>query len=79
VVETGGVTIDGTRNVPATMPYHASRLFSNNVVNLLMTLVKDGTLRLDFEDEIVKGACVTHAGEIVNPNAKQMMEAAAKA
>src|SRR5437899_4285660 len=79
VVEAGGVAIDGTRNVPATMPYHASRLFSNNVVNLLLILVKDGALRLDFEDEIVKGACVTHAGEIVNPQAKQMMEAAAKA
>ena len=79
VIDVGGVAVDGTRNVPATMPYHASRLFSNNVVNLLLTLVKDGALRLDFEDDVVKGACVTHAGEIVNPQAKQMMEAAAKA
>jgi NAD(P) transhydrogenase subunit alpha len=78
VIEVGGVTIDGTRNLPSTMPVHASQLYSKNVSTLLLLLVKGGTLNLDFNDEIVKGACVTHGGEIVNPRAKELVEAATK-
>src|SRR3989441_4633415 len=78
VIEVGGVTIDGTRNLPSTMPVHASQLYSKNVSTLLLLLVKGGALSLDFTDEIVKGACVTHAGEIVNPRAKELVEAASK-
>ena len=74
-VEVGGVTIIGTRNVPSTMPLHASQLFARNVSNLLLHLVKDGSIVLDFEDEITKGCCVTHGGEIVNERAKQMVAA----
>jgi len=77
-VEVGGVTIIGTRNVPSTMPLHASQLYARNVANLLLHLVKDGAIVLDFEDEITKGSCVTHGGEIVNERAKQMVAAAAK-
>ncbi len=75
-VEVGGVTIIGTRNVPSTMPLHASQLYARNVANLLLHLVKDGAIVLDFEDEITKGSCVTHDGEIVNERAKQMVSAA---
>jgi proton-translocating NAD(P)+ transhydrogenase subunit alpha len=75
-VEVGGVTIIGTRNVPSTMPLHASQLYARNVANLLLHLVKDGAIVLDFEDEITKGSCVTHDGEIVNERAKQMVAAA---
>ncbi|HXC79698.1 MAG TPA: Re/Si-specific NAD(P)(+) transhydrogenase subunit alpha [Candidatus Acidoferrum sp.] len=71
-VEVGGVTIIGTRNVPSTMPLHASQLYARNVANLLLHLVKDGAIKLDFADEITKGACVTHGGEIVNERAKQI-------
>ncbi|HLB76783.1 MAG TPA: Re/Si-specific NAD(P)(+) transhydrogenase subunit alpha [Candidatus Dormibacteraeota bacterium] len=78
VIEVGGVTIDGTRNLPSTMPVHASQLYSKNVSTLLLLLVKGGALSLDFNDEIVKGACVTHGGEIVNPRAKELVEAASK-
>jgi NAD(P) transhydrogenase subunit alpha len=78
VIDVGGVTIDGTRNLPSTMPVHASQLYSKNVSTLLLLLVKGGALSLDFNDEIVKGACVTHAGEIVNPRAKELVEAASK-
>ena len=78
IIEVGGVTIDGTRNLPSTMPVHASQLYSKNVSTLLLLLVKDGALKLDFTDEIVKGACVTHNGEIVNPRAKELAEAATK-
>ena len=70
-VDVGGVTIIGTRNVPSTMPLHASQLFARNVMNLLLHLVKDGAITLDFQDEITKGSCVTHGGEIVNERAKQ--------
>jgi H+-translocating NAD(P) transhydrogenase subunit alpha len=79
VVQVDGVAIDGTRNIPATVPIHASRLYSNNVTNLLLVLVKDGALALDFNDAIVKGACITHGGEIVNPQAKQLVETASNA
>jgi NAD(P) transhydrogenase subunit alpha len=72
-VEIGGVTIIGARNVPSTMPLHASQLYARNVANLLLHLVKDGAINLDFADEITKGACVTHGGEIVNERAKQMV------
>ena len=72
-VDAGGVTIIGTRNVPSTMPLHASQLYARNVANLLLHLVKDGAIKLDFADEITKGACVTHGGEIVNERAKQMV------
>jgi len=75
-VDVGGVTIIGTRNVPSTMPLHASQLYARNVANLLLHLVKDGAIVLDFEDEITKGCCVTHDGEIVNERAKQQMVAA---
>ncbi|HEX9098257.1 MAG TPA: Re/Si-specific NAD(P)(+) transhydrogenase subunit alpha [Candidatus Dormibacteraeota bacterium] len=75
-VEVGGVTIIGTRNVPSTMPLHASQLYARNVANLLLHLVKDGAIVLDFDDEITKGCCVTHDGEIVNERAKQMVSAA---
>jgi NAD(P) transhydrogenase subunit alpha len=74
-VDVGGVTIIGTRNVPSTMPLHASQLFARNVMNLLLHLVKDGAITLDFQDEITKGSCVTHGGEIVNERAKQLVEA----
>ena len=58
VVE-GGVTIVGLTNLPSTMAYDASRLYSRNVVSLLQHLAPQGELRLDFDDEIVAGACVT--------------------
>ena len=54
-----GVVVVGTTNVPSTMPAHASQLLSRNVVSLLGLLVRDGELTLDWDDEIVAGACVT--------------------
>jgi NAD(P) transhydrogenase subunit alpha len=74
--EFSGVVIIGLRNIPSTMPVHASQLYSRNVTNLLLHLVKDGKLELNFEDEITKGTCVTHAGKVVNERAREMMEPA---
>ncbi|TMG44325.1 MAG: Re/Si-specific NAD(P)(+) transhydrogenase subunit alpha [Chloroflexi bacterium] len=74
-VVTGGVTIDGPRNLASTMPVHASQLYSRNVSTLLLSLVKDGQPNIDFNDEIVKGSCLTNAGELVHPQAKALLEA----
>jgi H+-translocating NAD(P) transhydrogenase subunit alpha len=54
-----GVTIVGATNLPSTMPTHASQLLSRNVASLVGLLVRDGELVLDWDDEIVAGACVT--------------------
>jgi NAD(P) transhydrogenase subunit alpha len=66
VVVRHGVTIHGPTNLPATMPVHASQLYARNVTELLREFVKDGALALDFDDEIIKAACVTHGGAVVN-------------
>ena len=72
------VTIVSPLNLPATLPEHASALFARNVLALLELLVgEDGALKLDFEDEIVAGACIVRAGEIVHPGAAAAVEAAA--
>jgi NAD(P) transhydrogenase subunit alpha len=75
VVEVEGVWIDGTTNVPSTMAFHASLLYAHNVTNLLQYLASDGVLKLDFEDEITRGCCLTHAGQVVNERARQLMSA----
>jgi H+-translocating NAD(P) transhydrogenase subunit alpha len=54
-----GVTIVGSTNLPSTMPGHASQLYARNLSALLLHLAPGGELNLDFEDEIVAGACVT--------------------
>jgi NAD(P) transhydrogenase subunit alpha len=60
-----GVTIVGAINLPATLPIDASQMFSKNIVNLFLnTYNADGSIR--FEDEITKGCCITHQGEILN-------------
>jgi NAD(P) transhydrogenase subunit alpha len=70
------VKIVSPLNLPATMPEHSSQLFARNVLALLDLFVgEDGALKLDFEDEIVAGACVVRAGEIVHPGAKTAVEA----
>jgi NAD(P) transhydrogenase subunit alpha len=75
VVVSHDVTIHGPTNLPATMPVHASQLYARNVSELLRELVKDGKLALDFGDEVVKGACVTHGGEIVSEAVKTALAA----
>jgi len=66
VVIKHGVTIHGPTNLPAIMPIHASQLYARNVTELLREFIKDGALALQFDDEVIKGACVTHGGSIVN-------------
>jgi NAD(P) transhydrogenase subunit alpha len=73
VVEVNGVWIDGTTNIPSTMAFHASQLYARNISNLLQHLTSAGELKLDFADEITRGCCVTHAGQVVNEQARRLM------
>ena len=59
-----GVRILGPLNLPSTLPMHASQMYARNISSFLSLLVKDGALSLDFEDEIIRETCVTHAGEV---------------
>jgi len=59
-----GVTILGPTNLPSSMPYHASQLYARNVTALVNHLAPEGELKLDFEDEITAGACVTRKEEV---------------
>jgi H+-translocating NAD(P) transhydrogenase subunit alpha len=69
----GQVLVWGGRNVPSELPAHASQLYARNVVNLLLLMAPDGKLAPDFDDEILAGCCVTHAGNVVHaPTAKLM-------
>ena len=71
------VTIVSPLNLPASMPEHSSQLFARNVLSLLELIAdENGALAIDFEDEIVKGACIVRDGEIVNPGAKAAVEKA---
>jgi NAD(P) transhydrogenase subunit alpha len=63
VFEVNGVQIVGLLNLPSTMPFHASQLYARNVGSLLGLLAPGGELNLDWDDEIIAGACVTRKKE----------------
>jgi NAD(P) transhydrogenase subunit alpha len=58
-------------NVPSTLAEHASQLYARNIQALLGLMIEDGALKLDFDDEVIAGACITRGGEIVHEGAKQ--------
>ena len=66
-----GVTIVGTLNLPSDMPLHASQMYARNIGSLLATCTADGEPAIDFEDEIVADACITHDGRVVLPAARR--------
>jgi NAD(P) transhydrogenase subunit alpha len=69
------VKIIGPENLASTMPDHASQLYANNVRSLLELMVgEEGALALDFDDEVIAGACITRGGEIVHERAKAVAE-----
>jgi NAD(P) transhydrogenase subunit alpha len=72
VLSENGVKVIAPVNLPSDMAAHASQLYAKNVENLLGLLIgEDGELSLDFDDEIIAGACITHEGEIRNERAKE--------
>jgi NAD(P) transhydrogenase subunit alpha len=72
VVE-NGVKVIGPTNLPSEMATNASQLYAKNVENLVRLLVdEEGNLKIDFDDEIIAGACITHEGEIRNERAAEV-------
>jgi NAD(P) transhydrogenase subunit alpha len=68
-----GVSIIGNSNLQATMPYDASKLYGKNVVNFLQLIIdKEGKLNLNWEDDLVKGSCITHDGEVLHERVKEL-------
>ena len=65
-VEENGVRIMSPTNLPATVPVHASQLYSRNVTAFLALLIKDGQLNIDLKDDVVGPSCVTHDGRVMN-------------
>ncbi len=67
IVTGNGVAIIGNSNLPATMPFDASKLYGKNLLNFLQLIVtSEGNIYIPFEDDIVQGCCITHNGKIVN-------------
>ncbi|WP_321375509.1 Re/Si-specific NAD(P)(+) transhydrogenase subunit alpha [uncultured Draconibacterium sp.] len=75
VVVHKGVSIIGQSNYPAQKPVDASRMFGKNVLNFMKLMIgEEGELNLNFEDDIVKGTCITHAKELYNERVKSIIE-----
>lgn len=63
-----GVSIIGNSNLQATLPSDASKLYGKNILNFLQLIItKEGQINLNWEDDLVKGSCITHGGEVVRP------------
>jgi len=69
-----GVTLLAPMNLPAEAPVDASNLYARNILNFLALIVKKGEMSLDFNDEILAGACVAHEGNIVNARVAKQLE-----
>ena len=72
-VETGGVTILGPVNLPATIPYHASQMYARNMTAFLQNLMKEGDLNLDLEDPILRDTLITHQQKVVHPRVQELL------
>jgi len=77
-VGSGTVTLVGMKDVPSTMAFDASRLYAKNVANLLALMTEKGKVTPDFDDEVVAGACLTHAGEIRHEPTREALAPAKK-
>jgi len=73
-IERDGVIIMSPLNLAATIPVHASQLYSRNVTAFLNLLIKDGELSIDMADDVVGPSCVTHKGEYVHPRVAAALE-----
>lgn len=70
-----GITIIGPINLPSSMPVHASQLYSKNITSLMQLLIKDKALDVNFDDDILNAACITHAGEIRVSRVREALQA----
>ena len=74
IVNHNKVIIDGTSNIPAKMPIHASELYAKNIAALVRYMTDESKLNLNFEDEIISGSTFTHDGKITHEPTKAMLE-----
>ncbi|MEQ9362820.1 MAG: hypothetical protein RIF32_01175 [Leptospirales bacterium] len=65
-VVVNGVSVIGVTNLAALVPYHASQLYSRNILSLIEYLTKETVIALDLEDEIVQGALITNGGAVIH-------------
>ena len=68
------VIVDGTSNIPATMPVHASELYAKNISALVLYMTKENNLNLDMGDEIISGSSYTHEGKITHEPTRNLLE-----
>ena len=74
IIVHNGVTIVGNSNLPATMPFDSSKLYGKNILNFLQLITsKEGQLNLNWEDDLVKGSCITHNGEVIHERVKAVI------
>ncbi len=67
------VLVIGPANIASRMPVHASEMYAKNLFNFISPFIKEGTLALDWEDEVLAGTCLTHAGEVRHAGVKQVL------
>jgi NAD(P) transhydrogenase subunit alpha len=67
------VLVIGPTHIASRMPVHASEMFAKNLFNFISPFIKEGALALDWEDEVLAGACLTHAGEVRHAGVKQVL------
>ncbi len=78
-IEHNGVRIIAPTNLPATVPVHASQLYSRNITAFLSLMIKDGSLQIDMNDDVIGPSCVTHQGEVMNKRVGAALGATADA
>ena len=69
-----GVTIVGPENLASDVAYHASQMYGKNIQTLLELILEEGGINLDFEDEIVAGTVIAHAGEVPHPHMRKLLD-----
>lgn len=73
VVDHKGIRIVGPKNLSASVPRHASEMYSRNLYNFLSPAIEEGVLSIDWEDEVFSGSALTHQGEIRHPGVRQAL------
>ena len=74
IITHNDVIVDGTSNIPATMPVHASELYAKNISALVLYMTKENNLNLDMSDEIISGSSYTHEGKITHEPTRNLLE-----
>ena len=74
IVERYGISIHGETDLPGSLSYHASEMYSRNVTALLGEMIKDGELVIDPEDDVVGGTLLTHEGKIMNEHVRNLLD-----